>query len=203
MKKITVVLMTIIISIGLLSNVSLGIIKSNQDKELQNLIKKYNLKVVTKVPKGIKPLKIDNAATLAKEIDKIKNANKTIDVPTIPNFAPFPALSPSRNGRGTGTQIGHIYFTVVCRFNIETSYNWETRGTERRYFIKAYDVDSYTSGLDTGLEWQQKSYTSSLKDGGRTLSVSVRGRMEHYLLIDGLIRLWTTYPTYTCKFKNP
>jgi hypothetical protein len=202
MKKLTALLMTITLTLGLFSNAAFGLTKD--DKAMQDVIKKYSLKVAKKVPKGITPVKIDNPADIAKAIEKIKSTDKKIDV-SVPSYASVtPALATaSTNKKGKGTKVGNRYLTFATYLRISAWYNWETRGTTNRYFRDIYKIESKLYGLNTGTAWTQKDAYSDIKDGGKKVTVEIEGEMVFYILSKDTIRYWTQYQYWTIDFKNP
>lgn len=59
-------------------------------------------------------------------------------------------------------------------------------------------ISSYITGITFGNSWDQKSTSKSISNNGKKMSVTVKGVVTHYFLLDvGLTELWSETKTYT------
>lgn len=59
------------------------------------------------------------------------------------------------------------------------------------------NISSYFTGVTFGNSWDQKSTSKSISNNGKKMSVTVKGVVTHYFLLDiGLTEIWSENKTY-------
>ncbi len=65
-------------------------------------------------------------------------------------------------------------------------------------FKSIKSISSYFTGVTFGNSWEQKSTSQRISSNGKEMSVTVKGVVTHYFLLDvGLTELWSETKTYT------
>lgn len=81
---------------------------------------------------------------------------------------------------------------AVMKINIDVEYTHNNKK-----FKSVKNISSYLTGFTAGNSWEQKSTSKSITNNGSKMSVTVKGVLTHYLLLDvGQIEVCSKTKTY-------
>lgn len=200
MKKISMVkLLSLCLVIILSFTIFTSIGSANNDDKLKNLCQKYNLKDIDKAPNGITPIKFESIEEAEKFINKMKNARLENKVQDIRNSSEIEAMS--IGSRSVSTTIG---FLLYLNLYVQYTYLYDP-ARACNYYASVNSVTTGITGLTLGFDWRPNSTASygNITNNGLNLSAHGEGWLDCYLLIEGLIKLWTNYYTIDGSWTNP
>ena len=124
------------------------------------------------IPDGIVPIKFDSVQSakdyLANEeqlAEEIYNVTET----TGSNF-----FTDASTGVKTQT-----FYTGVGNVNVYAKYSYS-----KGKFTRVNSVTSSFTGVTIGNEWVQDTYSSSISNHGKKLTVTIYGHFDHYILVN-------------------
>jgi len=175
------------------------------NSKLDVLSQKYDVKFEqVDIPEGITPVEYSSVEELEKDIAKFYKEQKDIKQKN-KQFEEAPAEKLQILATSTGSQVksfwvGSVPYLPPQKINIQVNYSYDS-STKR--FLSCNSVNSWITGLDqpVGFKWTQKGQTTRIIDSGRTLTASVYGTMQFYVIIKGIGQLVTfNYTSPTAEY---
>lgn len=191
-KKVSSTVVVLCLSVVLLGSTVFA--KQGQVETLDQLKSKYNLEVVTDVPKGIIPIKFNSIEEADKYFAKTvsSNASNTItpssDVSSTPNtLNQSGSVSPASItvktvSKSAGYLNSSVYLNITCVYASNGS-----------VIPAIYSVSSAIAGNTTNWGWAQTGYNAdTILDGGRTRVLRVYGTLTQYVYVNGTTVRYTS-----------
>lgn len=160
-----------------------------QVETFDELVSKYNLEIVTTVPKEITPLKIDSIedadlnfsslekTTVAKVSEDLKESDLNLNSKKnslMTNSMTASAITSKTVTKDAGSLNSDVSLSATCTYS-----------TDGSTIIEISSVSSRLTGNTGNWGWSQSSYTNKILDGGRTRAITVNGTLTQYVYING------------------
>lgn len=144
----------------------------NKKMTYYEIIKEYNLKPVTEIPKGVKPIEVNSEEELLQLLQNLEKETY-ISEPIITTFASSNYIADEYNIMGVAK--------IVLYVRVETN---NYRVTD----AKAY---SKLTGLTAGLEWVPIDEDCRILSNGKDVKAWSYGVLNHYILVNGLLKMYS------------
>lgn len=212
--------LSVVLSALIIISASIPVFAADKSKGMliNDLDKKYNLKIATSIPKGVTPIKFNTVEEADQFLNNLKNSPTVVNIPCLETNK---YLDMVKNGLKTtptndlmmaaaattsaADKINQITEGPAMWMNIDMSYHYAYStylGTNN--FTSVDKISSYLSGITIGYAWTQQNFWSNLTDYNTTANVGVSGTEEYYIFVNTtLTRFWTQTKTYTTSFTNP
>ncbi|SNX53692.1 hypothetical protein SAMN05660242_1261 [Thermoanaerobacterium sp. RBIITD] len=179
----------------------------NMNMNFNDVIKKYNLKEVTisEIPKNIKPLEIKDAAELDKILNRFSTSTNLNNVKQ--SKLNIDSISGNKQSMNLGSAVYSTYiFSPYAWFNIRVKYGYKYSSSLRKnIYTQVYGVSSDLTGFTMWIEWIPDSNLSygSIVNSGLGLKAHVEGTVNYYLLVNGVVKLYSRHEVHEYTFTNP
>lgn len=104
-----------------------------------------------------------------------------------------------------GTQDHTVIFGVDGYMNLQVGYSYYYSASLRRnLFYHLLNTETYVSGIDSFWNWTPTGNPYGyVYNGGFDLYDQQSGVIDYYLLINGLVKLFSQHSTISWTFTNP
>lgn len=171
----------------------------NDIQKTNSLCKQYNIRTTTKIPKHIKPIKINN-------YKELKNFISIINKPHYNYMANAYSVSNniySANGYATKRYWEGPPFEWFC---IRAQYKYAyDKSRKYNYYTQVRAVEGYMSGTKLFADYTpNKSLTYGEISGDKlSLVAHTEGTLHYYLAIKNIIKVYDMHDVREHIFKNP
>lgn len=157
---------------------------NGQATTLNELINKYNLEIVTTVPEGITPLKIDSIedADLNFAAQEEKSDLKNESSPTINSQKSLKQANLITTNDVVSKTVTKDAGALNSDVSLSATCTYSSSGNQ---VVGISSVSSRLTGNTGNWGWSQSSYTSKSLDAGRTRGITVNGTLTQYVYING------------------
>jgi hypothetical protein len=199
MKKFVSLLIMVILLIGTFPGVTQAATAKNS--EIQSLVKKYNLKQVSKAPRGITPKKFSSVKEADKFLQQAKSmSTKKSAAPrlfAVPSASSAKVMYPNRF-----TRIFSV-FSVMLYKNLMVAYTLGYNGKGQKVFVELQDVNSYITGVTLFSKWTQTGYDYYLSTDRKALYAKAYATMDIYFFLKDVLQVFTVNMEVSNTFTNP
>lgn len=157
---------------------------ATDSKSFDEICEEYNLRTVTEVPDGVQPVEVKSEEELIQLLESIKNArieitseSSVVDVTPSGTFGISPLGSQSVLVDQVSWYIGSIKLYA--------------RITDNGYMVTSATAYTTLSGFTLGFDWDERACGASIVSGGRDVYAWAAGTLDYYLLVNGVIRLYS------------
>lgn len=161
-----------------------------QAKTLKELINKYDLEVVTTVPEGITPLKLNSieeadsnfSALQEKHKERVNanlkrsSANSQKSSKNVNSLIVKSSVTSKTVTEDAGSLNDDVSLSATCTYS-----------TNGSIVVSISSVNSRLTGSTGNWGWSQSGYTARTLDSGITRAITVNGTLTQYVYVDGKI----------------
>jgi hypothetical protein len=214
-KGITKIISLLMLFALLLSNTCLA--TEIKTKDIDTLSKEYNLKTLEKLPAGKVALKFDTVEDAEKFLESVKNethydynsltmsdGSKFSELVDINEQIEKPSVTMLRSDP-VGSQVKDwTVYSPYAKRNLEVRYHYYWDSYQNcNCFRDCFYVNSYMTGFNWFVSWDQQSTWADIRNGGKDLYAGADGILNYYLWINGVFNVYEYYCCMENTFTNP